>query len=138
MKRTIALIALLLLPLAAGCQTIADARTTVCNTMRGMAQGVTDLGDSIVNSQPAKTVGELRARVRTAKQTLETIRTVSQTVNNGGGTLDVIRALDELEKSTEGMDDNTPLAQVADRLREPAANVKSTYDKSYDAICAAR
>ena len=138
MKRTIALIALLLLPLGAGCQAVSDARTTVCNTMRGMGQSMVDFSESVVNSNPARTVGELRQRIRTAKQTLETIRTVSQTVNNGGGTLDLIRALDDLEKSTEGMDDSAPLSQVADKLREPATQVKATYDKTYDAICAAK
>lgn len=138
MKHIVALIALLILPLAAGCQAVADARTTVCNTMRGMAQNITDFGGSVVNSTPAKTIGELRQRIRATKQTLETIRTVSQTVNNGGSTLDVIRALDDLEKATEGMDDTTLLSSVADKLREPAANVKSAYDKAYDAICAAK
>jgi predicted small secreted protein len=138
MKKTIALIALLLLPLAAGCQTIADARTNVCNTLRGLSQSVVDLGESVVNSKPVATVGELRLRIRTARQTLETIRTVSQTVNNGGSTLDLIRALDDLEKSTEGMPDNTPLSQVADTLRAPATQVKTAYDKTFDAICAAK
>lgn len=137
LKKAIALIAIVLLPLA-GCQAVADARSTVCTTLRNTAQGVLDLGESIKTSKPVKTVGELRQRVRQVKQTIETVRTVSQTLNNGGTTLDLIRALDELEKSTEGMDDNTPLSQVADKLSEPATQVKTAYDNTLNAICAAK
>jgi PBP1b-binding outer membrane lipoprotein LpoB len=137
MKKAIALIALVLLPLA-GCQAVADARSTVCTTLRNTAQGVLDLGESIKTSKPVATVGDLRARIRTVKQTLETVRTVSQTLNNGGTTLDLIRALDDLEKSTEGMADTTPLSQVADKLAAPAAQVKTAYDNTMNAICAAK
>lgn len=137
MKRTIALIAILLLPLA-GCQAVADARTTVCNTLRGAAQSVLDMGDSVKNSQKIQTVGELRQRVTQLKQNVETVRTVAQTLNNGGTTLDLIRALDDLNKATEGMPDNTPLSQVADKLSAPVAQVKTAYDNTMNAICAAK
>lgn len=137
MKKAIALIALVLLPLV-GCQAVADARSTVCTTLRNTAQNVLDLGESVKTSKPVATVGELRVRVRAMKQTLETVRTVSQTMSNGGTTLDVIRALDELEESTEGMDDATPLSQVADRLTAPAEKVKTAYDGAINAICSAQ
>ncbi len=137
MKKTIALIALVLLPLA-GCQAVADARSTVCTTLRNTAQGVLDLGESIKTSKPVATVGELRQRITQVKQTVETVRTVSQTLNNGGTTLDLIRALDDLNKATEGMADTTPLSQVADKLAAPAAQVKTAYDSTINAICAAK
>lgn len=137
MKKAIALIAILLLPLA-GCQAVADARSTVCTTLRNTAQGVLDLGESIKTSKPVATVGELRQRIRQTRQTVETVRTVSQTLNNGGTTVDLIRALDDLEKATEGMDDSTPLAQVADKLSAPATQVKTAYDSTINAICAAK
>ena len=137
MKRTIALIAILLLPLA-GCQAVADARSTVCNTLRTTAQSVLDLGDSIKTSKPVATVGELRQRITQVKRTVETVRTVSQTLNDGGTTLELIRALDDLNKATEGMPDNTPLSQVADKLSAPAAQVKTAYDNTMNAICAAK
>lgn len=137
MKKAIALIALVLLPLA-GCQAVADARSTVCTTLRNTAQGVLDLGESVRTSKPVATVGELRQRIRQAKQTIETVRTVAQTLSNGGTTLDLIRALDDLEKATEGMDDSTPLSQVIEQLRGPAEQVKTAYDSALNAICAAK
>lgn len=136
-KKTIALIALVLLPLA-GCQAVADARSTVCNTLRNTAQNVLDLGESVKTSKPVATVGELRQRITQLKQTVETVRAVSQTLNNGGGTLEIIRALDDLNKATEGMPDNRPLAEVADQLTAPAERVKTSYDSAMNAICAAQ
>jgi hypothetical protein len=141
LKSTVVIVfvlALLLAPALGGCSVISDVRTQVCDTLRGAAQSVTDVADSVASSATVKTVGELRAKVKTVRESLEKIRAVTSTVKDGGGVLDVIQALNEIEKATEGMPDNTPISQVADKLVEPVGKVKAAYQSTYDAICAAK
>jgi hypothetical protein len=132
---TVALLALLTLT---ACQPVSNARTQACDTMRGVNQQLADTKNAVVNSQPVQTVGQVRATVNDAKTKINTARTVYTVLSNDGGTLELIRALDQMNADMQGIPDETPVSQLKDKLTAPVEQATASGQQLYDAVCAAR
>jgi hypothetical protein len=120
------------------CQPISNARTQACDTMRGVNEQLTETKGAIVNSTPVQTVGQVRATVNDVKTKVNTARTVYTVLSNDGGTVELIRALDQMNTELQGAADDTPISQLKDKLTAPVEAATASGQQLYDAVCAAR
>jgi hypothetical protein len=120
------------------CQPVANARTQACDTMRGVNQQLADTKNAVVNSQPVQTVGQVRATINDMKTKINTARTVYAVLNNNGSTVELIRALDQMNADMQGVPDDTPVSQLKDKLSAPVEQAAAGGQQLYDAVCAAK
>ncbi len=138
MKRVLLAVAMFALLSLTACQPISNARTQACDTMRGVNQQLADTKSAIVNSTPVQTVGQVRATVNDVKTKVNTARTVYSVLSNDGGTVELIRALDQMTADMQGVADDTPVSQLKDKLAVPVEAATASGQQLYDAVCAAR
>jgi DNA repair ATPase RecN len=137
-KKVLFAIALLSLLSLTACQPVANARTQACDTMRGVNQQLADTKSAVINSTPVQTVGQVRATINDTKTKINTARTVYSVLNNNGSTMELVRALDQMNAQLEGEPADTPVSQLKDKLSPSVETVSSTSQQLYDAVCAAK
>jgi outer membrane biogenesis lipoprotein LolB len=137
-KRTLLVVPLLALLLLTACQAVVDTRTQACNTMRDANERLKTTQTAVMDSQPAQTVGELRATILSVRTTVQTAQVVLPVLKDGGGALQIMRALDQMEAETKDAPDNAPLSQFKDKLSGPVQTAQSSTQSAYDAVCAAK
>lgn len=138
MKTGLFVVALLAVLALSACQPISNARTQACDTMRGVNQQLADTTGAIINSQPVQTVGQVRATINDTRTKINTARTVYSVLNNNGSTLELVRALDQMNTEMQGVPDDTPVSQLKDQLTAPVQQATTSGQQLYDAVCAAR
>jgi len=137
-KRLMFAVAIVALLALTACQPISNARTQACDTMRGVNQQLADTKNAVINSTPVQTVGQVRATINDAKTKINTARTVYSVLSNDGGTLELIRALDQMNADMQGVPDDTPVSQLKDKLATPIETATASGQQLYDAVCAAK
>lgn len=138
MKKVLFVVALLAMLALTACQPVANARTQACDSMRGVNQQLADTKNAVINSTPVQTVGQVRATINDAKTKINTARTVYAVLSNDGGSLELIRALDQMNADMQGVPDNTPISQLKDKLSAPIETATARGQQLYDAVCAAK
>lgn len=138
MRKTLFVVAILALLLLTACQTVADTRTQACNSMRDANERLKTTQAAVMNSQPAQTVGQMRATISSVRTTVQTAQAVLPVLNDGGGALQIMRALDQMEAETKDAPDSAPLSQFKDQLSGPVQAAQSSAQSAYDAVCAAK
>ena len=138
MKKALFAVAILALLSLTACQPISNARTQACDSMRGVNQQLADTKSAVINSTPVQTVGQVRATITDMRTKINTARTVYSVLNNNGSTLELVRALDQMNAEMQGVPDNTPVSQLKDKLSAPVETATATGQQLYDAVCAAK
>ena len=138
MKRILPFVVMLAMLALTACQTVVDTRTQACNTMRDANERLQPPQSAVMTSPPAQTVGDLRATVGSVRTTVQTAQAVLPVLKDGGGALQIMRALDQMEAETKGAPDNAPLSQFKDQLSGPVQTAQTSAQSAYDAVCAAK
>ncbi len=138
MKKVLFVVALLAVLLLTACQPISNARTQACDTMRGVNQQLADTKNAVINSTPVQTVGQVKATINDTRAKISTARTVYSVLNNNGSTMELVRALDQMNAEMQGAPDDTPVSQLKDKLSAPVEQAAASGQQLYDAVCAAK
>jgi hypothetical protein len=132
------LFAILLLSVLTACQTVGDARGQFCTSLRAAGQTIVDTVNAIPETKTAQTVGDLRRQIREIRRQVQIARNVAAAVRADAGILAILKALDDTEAAVQNEPDNRLLSEVADRIRPPLTALKTAYDSTLDAVCAAK
>jgi hypothetical protein len=131
-------VVILTLLLLTACQQVANTRSQACDAMREVPQQVADMKTAVIDSQPVRTVGELRATVTAVRGKIQTAQNVSSAVKNSDNTLQMLRALEQMEAEMQGVPAETPASELKDKLGQAATAASDSAAALYDAVCAAK
>jgi phage shock protein A len=137
MKKQIALIAMILLPLASGCGAVADAKAQVCTSLKGLSQNVTEVADSLKDGSTKLTVSDLKTKLKPVRDMLNTVKPVASAANADQLVTTLGAALDGVDKAMEGTADTVSLSTLTDKLAAPIEQVQQAYQGVNTAICPA-
>ncbi len=138
MKKLSLLAAMLALLVLAACQPVADARTQACDSMRDASQKLATTKNAVLGSKPVLTVVQVRDTVTQVRKDIQTAQAVLAAVRNSENTVQLLRALDQIEAGVQGEPDQTPVSQLQDKLSAPVEAAQQSAAALYDAVCAAK
>jgi ABC-type enterochelin transport system substrate-binding protein len=137
-KKVMLLVAILMLLILAACRPVADARTQACDAMRDASQKATTTKDAVQGSRPVQTVVQVRATVTEVRKDIQTAQAIVAAVKNSDNTVQLLRALDQIEAGMEGEPDQTVVSTLQDKLSGPVTAAQQNAAVLYDAVCAAK
>lgn len=137
MKKLVALIAIVLLPMAAGCGAVADAKAQACTSLKGLAQNLTEVKDSLKDGSTKLTVSDLKTKLKPVRDILTTVKPVASAANADHLVATLSSALDEVDKALEGTADNVSLSTLTDKLNAPIDKVQQAYQGVTTTLCPA-
>ncbi|MGE5602674.1 MAG: hypothetical protein ACM30E_06460 [Nitrososphaerales archaeon] len=138
MKKLALLVAIVMLLILAACQPVADARTQACDAMRDASQKLATTKNAVLASKPVQTVVQVRDTVTQVRNDIQTAQAVLAAVKNSDNTVQLLRALDEIQAGMQGEPEQTPVSQLQDKLTGPVTAAQQNAVALYDAVCAAK
>ncbi len=138
MKKLTLLVAIATLLILAACQPVADARTQACNSMRDASQKMSTTKDAVLGSKQVQTVVQARDTVTQVRKDIQTAQAVLAAVKNSDNTVQLLRALDQIQAGLQSEPEQTPVSQLKDKLSAPVAAAQQNAAALYDAVCAAK
>jgi hypothetical protein len=129
---------MLALLVLAACQPIADTRSQACDAMRDASQKAATTKDAVLTSKPVQTVAQARATVTQVRNDIQAAQAVLAAVKNSDNTVQLLRALDQIEAGLQGEPEQTPVSQLQDKLSGPVTAAQQNAAALYDAVCAAK
>lgn len=137
MKKQIALIALLVLPFAAGCGAVTDAKAQACTTLKGLTTNVTEVKDALKDGSTKLTVGDLKAKLKPVRDIINTVKPIAAAAGADQVVSTLGTALDGVDTALQGADDKTSLSTLADKLGIPVDQVDQAFQGVNSKLCAA-
>ena len=138
MKKLTLLVAIVTLLTLAACQPVADTRTQACNAMRDASQKMSTTKDAVLGSKPVQTVVQARDAVTQARKDIQTAQAVLAAVKNSDNTVQLLRALDQIQAGMQGEPEQKPVSQLQDKLSAPVTAAQKNATDLYSAVCAAK
>jgi hypothetical protein len=137
-KKLSLLAAIVVLLILAGCQPVADARSQACDALRDASQKAATAKSAVMESKPVLTVVQVRTTVAQVRQDIQTAQAVLAAVKNSENTVQLLRALDQIEAGMQGEPEQTAVSQLQDKLSGPVTAAQQSAAALYDAVCAAK